>query len=241
MIKKNTRLSAIPCEVSRMSALQKHATGAKTTQTKKKMTTTAMKSSKHHVKTKQVSFQDRDEILGIIGSRQDMSLEERNQIWYSREEYDQILQACSKQINMLDRGKPLKDRKFCARGLESHTRVQAGTKSMNRCLAYQAVLCEQDLQIRAGVVVLDDEKIAQLYNATSYSNQLWAHAVGLADQREAQDIHDESEEEFFYQEGGGWGPPAAEQSSRKLSAEYDDLQEEEVRRRIPEELVARAA
>ena len=233
---KNTRLSAIPCEVSRMSALQKHATGAKTTQTKKKMTT-AMKSSKHVKTKKQVSFQDRDEILGIIGSRQDMSLEERNQIWYSREEYDQILQACSKQISMLDRGQHLKDKKFCARGLESHTRVQAVTKSMNRCLAYQAVLFEQDRQSSAGVVVLDDEKIAQLYNATSYSCQLWARAVGLADQREAQDIQDEYDEWWYQDRGGGWG--LAEQSSRKLSAEHE--LREDVVRRIPEELVARAA
>lgn len=125
---------------------------------------------------------------------------------------------------MLDRGKLLKDRKFCARGLESNTRLQAGTKSMNRCLAYQAVLGEQERQIRAGFVVLDDSEIAHLYNASSYSCQLWAHAVGLADQRVAQDIQDESAEDFYPEE-------------QSCTSAGSDLQELE----IPDQLVARAA
>lgn len=205
-----------------------------------KKTTTSKPSKK--VK-KKVSFQECDEILGIA-SRQDISPKERNEVWYSRVEYETILRACSKQINMLDRGKPLKDRKFCARGLESNTRVQAGTKTMNRYLAYQAVLCEQERQLRAGVVVLDDNEIAQLYYATSYSCQLWARAVGLADQREAQVIHDESEELYLEGECGGgssseesssYSLPSSAGSTRNFGALHDVL------RTPPDELVARAA
>jgi hypothetical protein len=218
---KEVQTEAPPCEISMSSVQQRQ--GAKTTHMK-------MRNSS---KMKKVSFQDCDEVFGILSRQEIAAPEVRNEIWYSRDEYEKIIQACSRQISMLDQGKLLKDKKFCARGLESHTRIQAHTRSMNRCLAYKAVLCEQERQVRAGFVVLDDKKIAQRYNAASYSSQLWAHVVGLADEREAKDIQDESDDFFLGQEGAE--PKLL--SSRTSSSAECELQE----RRVPEEHVARAA
>ncbi len=147
-------------------------------------------------KDKKLSFCNKVDIRFII-SRQDISTQEHKDTWYSREEHEAISQSCSKQISKLDRGETLKDKKYCARGLECHTRIRTLSKTINRCLAYQAVLEEQDRQHRAGIV--HEAALERVYSAISSSCQLWAHAVGLADQREAREILDESREQMPWQ------------------------------------------
>lgn len=144
---------------------------------------------------KSVSFNEQV-FVGCTISLHDISNEERKAAWYAEEELAQILQSCRKQIKKLDRGKCLKDVKYCARGLESDTRQASLAKEMNRSLAYQLVFEEQYLQRRQGV--LDEEFLAHLYHSASSSCQLWANAMGLADQRIVQatlDDNDDSDEQ----------------------------------------------
>ena len=123
-----------------------------------------------------------------------MTPQEFAALWYSAEEYNEITQACSKQIARLDRGEILKDKKFCSRGLECHTHIRALAKTMNRSVAYRAVLEEQHRQSREGVV--HDDAIARVYHDVSSSCQIWANAVALADQREAERIQEDDNEEL---------------------------------------------
>jgi hypothetical protein len=117
-------------------------------------------------------------------SRDDYSSEELRASWYQHEEYARITKECCKQVRKMEEGEILKDKKYCSRGLEPHTRLCSITKSANRKLAFSAVLDEQEEQRQLGVV--DDEAIGQLYNQVSSSCQLWATALGLRDQRQAE-------------------------------------------------------
>ena len=144
---------------------------------------------------KRVSIDKRVHVRLTI-SRHDMSPEDCNATWYSQEEYSEITESCVKQINKLNRGELLKGKKYCARGLEAHTNTRSLAKSMNRSSAYQAVLDEQDRQMKDGV--LQEEALARVYHAASSSSQLWANVVGLEDQREADNIYnDYSNEELL--------------------------------------------
>jgi hypothetical protein len=69
---------------------------------------------------KSVSFATYDTVHRTI-ARQDFSSEELKAAWFSEEEFLQILDQCSKQIHKMDQGKILKDKKYCARGLEALT------------------------------------------------------------------------------------------------------------------------
>ena len=143
---------------------------------------------------KRVAIDTRVQVRLTI-SRNDISPEECSATWYSQEEYTEITGSCVKQINKLNRGELLKGKKYCARGLEGHTNTRALAKSMNRSSAYQAVLEEQDRQMRDGVV--QDEALSRVYHAASSGSQLWANVVGLEDQREADNIYDDSDDELF--------------------------------------------
>ena len=137
---------------------------------------------------KQVSMDTRVHVRFTI-SRDDISPEEYNSTWYSPEEYVKITESCCRQINKLNCGEFLNGKKYCARGLEIHTKARSLGKRMNRCSAYQAVLEEQDRQRRDGI--LQEEELSRVYHAASSGSQLWATVVGLEDQREADNIHDD--------------------------------------------------
>jgi hypothetical protein len=117
-------------------------------------------------------------------SRDDYSTEELRASWFQQEEYARITKDCCKQVRKMEEGEIFKDKKYCSRGLEAHTRLRSITKSANRKLAFSAVLDEQEEQRQLGVV--DDDTIGQLYNRVSSSCQLWATTLGLRDQREAE-------------------------------------------------------
>ncbi len=146
-------------------------------------------------KRKTLSFHDKVNIRFTI-TRQELSQQEHHDAWYSREEYKTISEACSKQISEMDLGEILSDCAYCVRGLEVHTRIRTLSKGMNRSLAYQVVLDEQRRQCQDGVVL--DVALARFYHACSSSSQFWAHTVGLADQREADEIQDESDEHMTF-------------------------------------------
>jgi hypothetical protein len=122
-------------------------------------------------------------------SRKDYTPEEIRASWFEREEYRKITKECCKQIKKMESGEVLKDKEYCSRGLESHTRLAAISKTRNRETAINAVLDEQEDQ-REMVGDVDEEDIAQRYQQTTSSCQLWASSVGLRDQRAAEEYMD---------------------------------------------------
>jgi hypothetical protein len=121
-------------------------------------------------------------------ARKDYTPQEMRACWYQGEEYRKITKECCKQIKKMQNGEVLKDKKYCSRGLESHTRLAAISKTLNRQTAINAVLDEQEDQWQMGVGL--DEDIAQRYQQTTSSCQLWASTVGLRDQRVAEEYMD---------------------------------------------------
>lgn len=145
---------------------------------------TSHNSDNHH---RRVVFREQVTIHHTI-SREDTLPEEQAATWFSAQEFQTISQSCFLQIQMLNRGKRLKGKKYCARGLESETKVGLRTKSMNRLLAKKVVLEEQDRQRREGV--REPHYLAYLYFSATASCQVWANVVGLSDQRAAEDEMD---------------------------------------------------
>lgn len=137
---------------------------------------------------KRVSIDERVQVRTTIALHE-MSQEEIDAVWYSPEEFHQITESCCKQIIKLNRGETLKDKKYCARGLESHIHIRSIGKSMNRRLAYQVVFDEQERQWQKGSH--NDEVMSRVYLAASSSSCLWANVIGLADQKEADNIYDD--------------------------------------------------
>jgi hypothetical protein len=121
-------------------------------------------------------------------SLNDYTPEEIKATWYEDEEYTKIRKDCCKQIKKMQNGEVLKDKKYSSRGLESHIRSAAITKTLNRRTASNAVLDEQEEQRQTGVV--DEKAIARRYQKTSISCQLSASTVGLRDQRIAEHYMD---------------------------------------------------
>ncbi len=141
-------------------------------------------------KKRQVTFSDQTSSCFTI-HRQDFSSDECRAVWYTKDEYEEITLDCCKQIHKLDLGKRLQDKKDCARGLESNTRIASIAKAMNRSLAHHVVFEEQDRQcLRSS---RDEDHLAYLYHSASSSCQIWANVVGMTDQRAAEDTHDEDD------------------------------------------------
>ena len=130
-----------------------------------------------------VRFEPNVRLIGIE-SRINYSVEEHRAYWFQDDEYDRIQKDCVKQIKKMDSGKSLKDKKYCSRGLESHTKLKAISKRRNRSISIDAVLREQRWQRESGAV--DENRISQLYYDASSSCQLWARKVGMDDYAEAE-------------------------------------------------------
>ena len=134
-----------------------------------------------------VRFSSSVEVRPILSSKH-YTPEVRKACWYQNEEYREIRYECVKEIKKIQRGEVLKDKKYCSRGLEAHTRVAGIIKNQNRRDAFDAVLSEQQTQIRLGVI--DQGEIARKYQQIASSCQMWAHNIGLRDQLEANQSFD---------------------------------------------------
>jgi hypothetical protein len=128
-------------------------------------------------------FEERPAVHFIL-SRHDYTTEELRASWYQDDEYARMTTECCKQIRRMEEGQILKDKKYCSRGLESHTRLGTISKSKNQKLAISTLLEDQVENRQLGVD--DEEALAQHYNQATSSCQLWATAVGLRDQKEAE-------------------------------------------------------
>jgi hypothetical protein len=144
---------------------------------------------------KHVSF-DTLTTVRLIRSRKDYTPHEILSSWYSEGEEKRIHASCLKQIMMLEKGIELRDKEYCSRGLEYHTKNGSRSRSLNRETAFQIVLDEQDRQFETGEP--DFEKIAYMYHQASSSSQLWATLTGLRDWREAEAYYDDTALDYMH-------------------------------------------
>lgn len=112
---------------------------------------------------------------------------EFNACWYSEKEYSKIEKRIMKERKLLEQGKVFKDKKYCSRGLESYQAYIC--RKQNYGNAMQSVLDEQDRQIESDEY--NHESIAQAYRNVSSSCHMWAAAIGLRDQKEAESCIDD--------------------------------------------------
>ena len=122
---------------------------------------------------KSVSFKSTASVKSTKSWR-NFSCEEIVSSWYKAEEYHKIRKSCAQQVRRLDLGKTLKDKKYCARGLESHTAAGSKLKKQIRQDCYNAVLCNQ--------WEADEETIAKKYRDIASTAVLRAIAIGRADE-----------------------------------------------------------
>ena len=125
--------------------------------------------------------------------------QEKNDAWFTEEEYASISNDCIKQIKRLDSGETLRGKKYCARGIEHHTRIGSIVRMKNRSVSIDAVLEEQDRQHAEGERY-NDRKLSNAYRRCTSSSQLWAQTIGLRDQKEAEaaTFDDDDEEQNAY-------------------------------------------
>lgn len=117
-------------------------------------------------------------------SRNSYTEEEQRRCWYRKEEYDRIHAACRRILAKYE-SCTHKDRfKYCMRGLEHQTTVGSRSRSTNR---QNASICLLDANFDTPE---DAEAIAEAYGTISSSCHLWAHCVGLRDQKQAERYHD---------------------------------------------------
>ena len=141
--------------------------------------------------TKRVNFRQRRSIYSTL-SRDSYASEEMRATWLQAEEFEKIQDSCVRQIRRMEKGKDFDDKKYCNRGLESHTRTGLISKSNTRRPSIHAVL---ELQERlkekdegdVTVTVGEAEEISRRYQQMTSSSQLWATRVGLRDQLEAEE------------------------------------------------------
>jgi hypothetical protein len=139
---------------------------------------------------KSVSFADPVTMCYTI-ARKDYSSEETKATWCTDEEYRKIIKQCRKQINRMDKGEVLKDKKYCTRGLEGNTKMRRIVRIKTRVESINNVLREQANQLNEGTC--DEEAIARVYHQTTSSCQMWANVAGLRDQRIADEYLDDVE------------------------------------------------
>lgn len=112
----------------------------------------------------------------------DYTKEELKASWYNDDEFQQIAKAAAKEVKKLEQGEILKDRKYCARGLENHCYAGKLQKKVNRKKVLQAVLAEQRLQRLELGRYEGAIDIAQVSQKLTSGCQMWARSAGLRDE-----------------------------------------------------------
>jgi hypothetical protein len=137
---------------------------------------------------KQVDFAPLVQVRSTIGL-DSYTPEEIQASWYSAHEVEKIEYENNRTIQKLERGIPLQETKYCARGLEHRMRLARIVRSQNKRQARHCVMEEQRLQILDSNI--DENMIASIYLRNTASLQLNANAMGMRDAREAEEYMDE--------------------------------------------------
>ena len=127
-----------------------------------------------------------------IPSLDDYSEEEIESIWFTSHEYSAFSESVEKTIMKMEQGKELKEKKYCARGLESMMPEKHYEKGQRRREVFRAVLDEQKAQKDNRVD--DPEAIARVYAKRSLDSKV---AARLAAQRDESDVRKLMERDIF--------------------------------------------
>jgi hypothetical protein len=114
--------------------------------------------------------------------------------WYSAEEVQKIRQENNRTILKMERGIPLRETKYCARGLENRMRLAWIARSQNKRQAWRCVMEEQRNQIHDSIV--DEMTIASIYHQNTASVQLHATVMGKRDARDIEEYMDEDNQTY---------------------------------------------
>ena len=133
-----------------------------------------------HVKS--VSFKDTVKVRMTI-SLESYSREEIEATWYTKAERSEILRQCNKEVDKLNRGKTLKNKKYCARGLERFVTEEAYARAERKARAVESVL---SLQYQHSPMDGDWYLIAQFYHEITRCSRTLAYEAALQDEQAAE-------------------------------------------------------
>ena len=103
------------------------------------------------------------------------------EIWYSREEYDEIKARNSQIVRLIKMGEFEENDDYSCRGLEHKLKEVFRQRRANKFNALNAVLEEQDRQIARGIV--DAALVAAAYQAVTIRCRESAHTIAFRDYR----------------------------------------------------------
>jgi hypothetical protein len=141
-----------------------------------------------------VSFRGFAKVHEVLSIR-DYSEKEFRAVWYNDKEYEKFADHCKITVERIEKGKALKDKKYCAIGLEYWTDAGMRKRQRNRGQAFSVVLEEQLAQWEDGEN--DQESISELYSACTASSRMVATTTGLRTEREVKEHLDEYLEEYL--------------------------------------------
>jgi hypothetical protein len=125
-----------------------------------------------------VAFASSPEVREIMHINDLKDLTDINDLWFNEDEIRAIRFSCQKIIHCLEHGKSFGDEE-CERGLEGRTYEKKRLRRENRVIAIHAVLREQALQRREGII--DGELLADAYYGSSSESQAAALSKAIQD------------------------------------------------------------
>jgi hypothetical protein len=120
-----------------------------------------------------------------IPNRDDYDENEIALLWYSRDECDEIKEIIGRTIGKMEKGRPLKPKKYCARGLEAMTDKGYFLKEFRRQEVYDAVFGELRAQNESGKT--NPGAIADLYSFAAIDSRMAARLLAQKDEQEVND------------------------------------------------------
>lgn len=134
---------------------------------------------------KKVSFSNQKQIRSTVHIR-DYTKEEIEATWLTETDYANIKAEMRLAIALVHAGIVLGEEdtmSYCHRGLECRTKKGSTRRMINKTIARDAVLDEQDRQYDS--FVTDSEAIAKFYIAICHPSQVSARIMGMSDEKDA--------------------------------------------------------
>jgi hypothetical protein len=129
-----------------------------------------------------VRFSPYDEILEIPHVN-DLSQEEVDDVWMSRDGLQLIQTHCRSKVKMMEEMPNELDAIWCVRGLEQHTSRHSQNRTRTKLQIYNAVFELHKFQATQGLMV--EELTAELCQKYSANSVLAAYKVGISDAKAA--------------------------------------------------------
>lgn len=177
--------------------------------------------------SRRVSFNPK--VRGVeIMSIDDFSASEISASWFSQQEMERITQRCFTIIVRMDQGvESSSTKKYCTRGLEGHSRLGSVARKRNRTTSIESVLKEQSRQFAESK--FDEHALAEEYQKTASSCQMWAQVMGKRDEEVAHAIYfqnNNSDDDTAM--GGGNGRTT--QSTERITASLEPGKQKQVKK-----------